>query len=126
MPAISFQSVSKTFPAKSAGAQPLKALTDVSFDIAQGEFFGLLGPNGAGKTTLISILAGLSKATEGRVLVHGHDVQKDYVQARQLLGVVPQELVFDPFFSDQRPATRPNAPSKPAHKMANTRIHNGA
>ena len=99
MPAISFQSVSKTFPAKSAGAQPLKALNDVSFDIAQGEFFGLLGPNGAGKTTLISILAGLSKATEGRVLVHGHDVQKDYVQARQLLGVVPQELVFDPFFS---------------------------
>ena len=99
MPAISFQSVSKTFPAKSAGVQPLKALNDVSFDIAHGEFFGLLGPNGAGKTTLISILAGLSKATEGRVLVHGHDVQKDYVQARQLLGVVPQELVFDPFFS---------------------------
>jgi len=99
MPAISFQSVSKTFPAKSAGAQPLKALNDVSFDIAEGEFFGLLGPNGAGKTTLISILAGLSKATQGRVLVHGHDVQTDYVHARRMLGVVPQELVFDPFFS---------------------------
>jgi ABC-2 type transport system ATP-binding protein len=99
MPAISFQSVSKIFPAKSAGSQPLKALNEVSFDIAEGEFFGLLGPNGAGKTTLISILAGLTKATSGRVLVHGHDVQTDYVHARRLLGVVPQELVFDPFFS---------------------------
>ncbi len=99
MPAISFQSVSKTFPAKSAGSQPFKALNNVSFDIEEGEFFGLLGPNGAGKTTLISILAGLAKASEGRVLVHGHDVQTDYAQSRRLLGVVPQELVFDPFFS---------------------------
>jgi len=99
MPAISFQSVSKTFPAKSAGGEPFKALNHVSFDIEEGEFFGLLGPNGAGKTTLISILAGLAKATEGRVLVHGHDVQTDYAQSRRLLGVVPQELVFDPFFS---------------------------
>jgi len=77
----------------------LKALDGVSFDIEEGEFFGLLGPNGAGKTTLISILAGLSRASSGRVLVHGHDVQIDYAQARRLLGVVPQELVFDPFFS---------------------------
>ncbi len=99
MPAISFQSVSKTFPAKSAGSQPFKALNNVSFDIEEGEFFGLLGPNGAGKTTLISILAGLAKASEGRVLVHGHDVQTDYANSRRLLGVVPQELVFDPFFS---------------------------
>ena len=99
MPAISFQSVSKTFPAKSAGSQPFKALNNVSFDIEEGEFFGLLGPNGAGKTTLISILAGLAKATEGRVMVHGHDVQTDYANSRRLLGVVPQELVFDPFFS---------------------------
>jgi ABC-2 type transport system ATP-binding protein len=99
MPAISFQSVSKTFPAKSAGSQPFTALNQISFDIAEGEFFGLLGPNGAGKTTLISILAGLTKASEGRVLVHGHDVQTDYAQARRMLGVVPQELVFDPFFS---------------------------
>ncbi len=99
MPAISFQSVSKTFPAKSAGSQPFKALNDVSFEIAEGEFFGLLGPNGAGKTTLISILAGLTRATEGRVLVHGHDVQTDYVNSRRMLGVVPQELVFDPFFT---------------------------
>ena len=99
MPAISFQSVSKTFPAKSAGGEPFKARNRVSVDIEEGEFFGLLGPNGAGKTTLISVLAGLAKASEGRVLVHGHDVQNDYAQSRRLLGVVPQELVFDPFFS---------------------------
>ncbi len=99
MPAISFQSVSKTFPALRGGAaSPLRALDNVSFDIEEGEFFGLLGPNGAGKTTLISILAGITRATQGRVLVQGHDVQTDYAQARRRLGVVPQELVFDPFF----------------------------
>ena len=99
MPAISFQSVSKTYPAKNTGSQPFTALNQVSFDIAEGEFFGLLGPNGAGKTTLISILAGLNKATEGRVMVHGKDVHLDYAQTRRMLGVVPQELVFDPFFT---------------------------
>ncbi len=98
MPAISFQSVSKTYPAR-AKSSALKALDGVSFDIEQGEFFGLLGPNGAGKTTLISILAGLNRATGGKVLVHGHDVASDYAQARRSLGVVPQELVFDPFFN---------------------------
>ncbi|MCJ0765005.1 ABC transporter ATP-binding protein [Variovorax terrae] len=96
MPAISFQSVSKTY---STAKGPFKALDGVSFDIEEGEFFGLLGPNGAGKTTLISILAGLARATGGRVTVQGHDVQADYAQARRQLGVVPQELVFDPFFS---------------------------
>jgi len=100
MPAISFQQVSKTYPSPRGSQKPsLTALDSVSFDIAQGEFFGLLGPNGAGKTTLISILAGLNRATGGKVLVHGHDVSKDYVQARRQLGVVPQELVFDPFFN---------------------------
>ena len=100
MPAISFKSVSKTYPTKrgQSGAS-VKALDNVSFDIQQGEFFGLLGPNGAGKTTLISILAGLSRATSGHVIVHGHDVLADYATARRTLGVVPQELVFDPFFS---------------------------
>jgi ABC-2 type transport system ATP-binding protein len=77
----------------------LQALDAVSLDIAPGEFFGLLGPNGAGKTTLISILAGLSRATSGRVRVMGHDVVDDYAAARKSLGIVPQELVFDPFFS---------------------------
>ena len=71
----------------------------MSFDIEPGEFFGLLGPNGAGKTTLISILAGLTRATSGTATVMGHDVVADYAQARRCLGIVPQELVFDPFFS---------------------------
>ena len=100
MPAVSFRSVSKTYSTKQNGTiSPLKALDDVSFDIGEGEFFGLLGPNGAGKTTLISILAGLSRATQGNVTVLGHDVELDYAAARRSLGVVPQELVFDPFFS---------------------------
>jgi ABC-2 type transport system ATP-binding protein len=96
MPAISFQNVAKTYPG-ARGA--VRALDDVSFDIQQGEFFGLLGPNGAGKTTLISILAGLARATAGRVAVLGHDVVADYAAARRSLGIVPQELVFDPFFT---------------------------
>lgn len=96
MPAVSFQSVSKTFHTPKG---PFRALQDVSFDIEEGEFFGLLGPNGAGKTTLISILAGLARSTQGSVRVLGHDVQTDFAAARQRLGVVPQELVFDPFFN---------------------------
>ena len=97
MPAISFQSVSKTYPVARGGA--LRALDGISFDIQEGEFFGLLGPNGAGKTTLISILAGLARPTSGRVAVRGFDVQAQYADARRQLGVVPQELVFDPFFN---------------------------
>jgi ABC-2 type transport system ATP-binding protein len=77
----------------------LQALGGVSLDIAQGEFFGLLGPNGAGKTTLISVIAGLARADEGTVSIHGHDVVTDYRVARKAIGVVPQELVFDPFFT---------------------------
>ena len=75
------------------------ALAGVSLQIEQGEFFGLLGPNGAGKTTLISILAGLNIATSGSTAVMGHDVVRGYRGARRALGVVPQELVFDPFFT---------------------------
>jgi ABC-2 type transport system ATP-binding protein len=75
------------------------ALAGVSLDIAQGEFFGLLGPNGAGKTTLISIIAGLTRPTSGTAHVMGYDVVSDYRRARRSLGVVPQELVFDPFFT---------------------------
>ncbi len=96
MPAVSFHNVAKRY---ASGGQTVQALGGVSFDIEEGEFFGLLGPNGAGKTTLISILAGLSRASEGHARVLGHDVVADYAAARRLLGVVPQELVFDPFFS---------------------------
>ncbi len=76
-----------------------EALKGVSLAIEQGEFFGLLGPNGAGKTSLISIIAGLSRASSGICRVMGHDVVGEFRQARRMLGVVPQELVFDPFFS---------------------------
>ncbi len=77
----------------------VRALSDVSLEIAEGEFFGLLGPNGAGKTTLISALAGLTRLDQGSLKVMGHDVVGAYQSARRSLGVVPQELVFDPFFS---------------------------
>ena len=96
MAAISFQSVCKTF---SNARGTFTALDQVSFDIESGEFFGLLGPNGAGKTTLISILAGLLKPGSGRIQVNGLDVQAQAQEVRKMLGVVPQELVFDPFFT---------------------------
>src|SRR5258706_1469506 len=77
----------------------LQALSGIDLEIRQGEFFALLGPNGAGKTTLISILAGLARADAGSLKPMGHDVVADYRSARRSLGVVPQELVFDPFFT---------------------------
>ena len=91
-PAIRISGVAKRFGA-------VRALDGIDLDIAQGEFFGLLGPNGAGKTTLISSMSGLARADAGSIEVMGHDVQSNYRAARRLLGVVPQELVFDPFFS---------------------------
>jgi len=90
--AIEFRDVHKRFG-------ELQALAGIDLDVQKGEFFGLLGPNGAGKTTLISILAGLVRADRGIARVMGHDVRSDYRAARRSLGVVPQELVFDPFFS---------------------------
>jgi ABC-2 type transport system ATP-binding protein len=77
----------------------VRALAGVSLEVDQGEFFGLLGPNGAGKTTLINVIAGLARADSGTVSVMGADVVADYRRARRMLGVVPQELVFDPFFT---------------------------
>ena len=77
----------------------VQALAGVSLEIVPGEFFALLGPNGAGKTTLINILAGLARADRGKISVMGHDVLAHYREARRALGVVPQELVFDPFFT---------------------------
>ncbi len=92
MAAIQISNVEKRY-------KSLRALAGVSLTIEEGEFFGLLGPNGAGKTTLISIIAGLNRADAGSVAIQGHDVVTDYRAARSKLGVVPQELVFDPFFS---------------------------
>lgn len=91
-PAIRIEQVHKHFGA-------LHALKGINLTIAQGEFFALLGPNGAGKSTLINLLAGLLRADCGSLSVMGYDVQTQYRQARQFLGVVPQELVFDPFFN---------------------------
>ncbi|MCE2949916.1 MAG: ABC transporter ATP-binding protein [Betaproteobacteria bacterium] len=90
--AISIEGLSKRYGT-------LLALDGVDLRVEPGEFFGLLGPNGAGKTTLISVLAGLARASAGRASVMGHDVVDDYRAARRHLGVVPQELVFDPFFT---------------------------
>ncbi len=92
VPAIRIENVAKRYG-------PVQALDGVTLEIAEGEFFGLLGPNGAGKTSLISILAGLNRADAGKVSVLGHDVVSDFRASRRLLGVVPQELVFDPFFT---------------------------
>jgi ABC-2 type transport system ATP-binding protein len=92
MTAIQISNVEKRY-------KSLQALGGVSLSIEEGEFFGLLGPNGAGKTTLISIIAGLIRPDAGTVSIHGHDVTGDFRAARKKLGVVPQELVFDPFFT---------------------------
>lgn len=92
-PAVRIAGVDKRFPGG------VHALEDVSFEIEQGEFFGLLGPNGAGKSTLINIAAGLTRADAGHIGIMGHDVVTDYRAARAVLGVVPQELITDPFFT---------------------------
>jgi ABC-2 type transport system ATP-binding protein len=92
MSAIEIRNVKKSY-------KQLQALKGVNLVVEEGEFFGLLGPNGAGKTTLISILAGLARADSGTIAVRGHDVVTDFRAARRSLGVVPQELVFDPFFT---------------------------
>lgn len=106
--AVRIEHVSKVYPRQTSlwrrvgagqAVDGFQALNDVSLDIAQGEFFGLLGPNGAGKTSLIAILAGLSRATTGQVSICGYDVVSQFRASRRALGVVPQELVFDPFFT---------------------------
>jgi ABC-2 type transport system ATP-binding protein len=85
--------------AGSKGAEPKLALRGVSFDVPQGSVFGLLGPNGAGKSTLINIMAGLVNKTSGQVKIWGHDIDHDHRNAKLNIGIVPQEIVFDPFFT---------------------------
>jgi ABC-2 type transport system ATP-binding protein len=92
VPAVEVRDVEKRFG-------PVCALAGVSLAIERGEFFGLLGPNGAGKTTLISAIGGLAIPDAGTLAVMGHDVRRDYREARRSVGIVPQEIVFDPFFT---------------------------
>jgi ABC-2 type transport system ATP-binding protein len=91
-PVVTLRGVTKRFGS-------LEALAGVDLEVRAGEVFALLGPNGAGKTTLISIVAGLLRATAGEVRVLGHDVVRDYRLTRRAVGLVPQELNFDPFFT---------------------------
>ncbi|HEY9461116.1 MAG TPA: ABC transporter ATP-binding protein [Paralcaligenes sp.] len=109
MPAVTLDHISKIYPVNVRGwkkwlsrapvEKGFQALDNISLHIEHGEFFGLLGPNGAGKTTLISILAGLARATSGKASICGHDVVTQFKQSRRSLGVVPQEIVYDPFFT---------------------------
>ncbi|HLT98903.1 MAG TPA: ABC transporter ATP-binding protein [Burkholderiaceae bacterium] len=109
MSALKLENVSKIYAPRSRRlvealtgkprGKGFQALDNVSLSVEHGEFFGLLGPNGAGKTTLISILAGLADPTQGTARVCGYDVSTQFREARQSLGVVPQEIVYDPFFT---------------------------
>jgi ABC-2 type transport system ATP-binding protein len=96
-PAIRIDALSKIYEAK--GTQPKRALNDVSFDVPRGQIFGLLGPNGAGKSTLINILAGLVVKSSGKVDIWGFDIDDHPRNAKRSIGVVPQEIIFDPFFT---------------------------
>jgi ABC-2 type transport system ATP-binding protein len=96
-PAIRIESLSKTYAGRST--EPKRALNEVSFDVPRGQIFGLLGPNGAGKSTLINILAGLVVKTSGKVNVWGFDIDEHPRNAKRSIGVVPQEIIFDPFFT---------------------------
>jgi ABC-2 type transport system ATP-binding protein len=97
-PAISIRNLVKRY-AGVKGAPGKLALDDVSFDVPQGGIFGLLGPNGAGKSTLINALAGLVMKTSGNVEIWGFDIDRDMRNAKRAIGIVPQEIVFDPFFT---------------------------
>ena len=96
-PAIRIESLTKVYAAR--GSPPKLALDDVSFDVPNGQIFGLLGPNGAGKSTLIKILAGLVVTTAGRAVIWGFDIDQHPRNAKRSIGVVPQEIIFDPFFT---------------------------
>ncbi len=97
-PALSIRNLVKRY-AGVKGAPGKLALDDVSFDIPPGQIFGLLGPNGAGKSTLINILAGMVVKTSGSAEIWGFDIDRDPRNAKRSIGIVPQEVVFDPFFT---------------------------
>ena len=97
-PAISIQNLVKRY-APAGGGEGKLALDGVTFDVPQGGIFGLLGPNGAGKSTLINILAGMVLKTSGTASIWGFDIDSDMRNAKRAIGIVPQEIVFDPFFT---------------------------
>jgi ABC-2 type transport system ATP-binding protein len=96
--AIEIRDLVKTYAAQ-GDAPPKQALKGISFDVPEGRIFGLLGPNGAGKSTLINIMAGLVTKTAGTIAIWGHDIDRDHRNAKRSIGIVPQEIVFDPFFT---------------------------
>ena len=96
-PAIRISELSKTYASK--GSEPRPALDEVSFDVPRGQIFGLLGPNGAGKSTLINILAGLVTKSSGSAEIWGFDIDRHPRNAKRSIGIVPQEILFDPFFT---------------------------
>src|SRR5277367_1485882 len=97
-PAISIKDLKKTYR-EGKTSQHKEALRGVNLEIPQGSFFGLLGPNGAGKSTIINILAGLTLKTSGKINVLGFDLDENPLALRHKMGIVPQELVLDPFFN---------------------------
>ena len=97
-PAISIRDLVKRYAPSGSGPGKL-ALDGVTFDVPQGRIFGLLGPNGAGKSTLINILAGMVMKTSGQASIWGFDIDHDMRNAKKSIGIVPQEVVFDPFFT---------------------------
>jgi ABC-2 type transport system ATP-binding protein len=97
MAAISLKNLQKTYRSKSGNGKV--ALKNINLEVPEGSFFGLLGPNGAGKSTLINILSGMVIKSSGEVRICGYDIDRQDKQARSVIGVVPQELVLDPFFT---------------------------
>ena len=100
--ALSPENLTKVYSKSNKGKHEVLALQNLSLDVKQGEIFGLLGPNGAGKTTFINILAGIVIKTSGKVNVWGFDLDKNPRQVRASIGIVPQEVNLDPFFTPRK------------------------
>ncbi len=100
--ALSSENLTKVYSKSNKLKEEVLALKNLSLEVKRGEIFGLLGPNGAGKTTFINILAGTVMKSSGKVTVWGYDLDKNPRQVRACIGVVPQEVNFDPFFSPKK------------------------